>query len=120
VTLSSDPANCGSCGHQCPSGFACLAGNCQATTAQQCGRPVCDPFGRCTTTCCSQIVGDCTGVNGPRHCIIGGSVGGVTLSQCCDSSIVTGEVPWIQMCTVQSPGSPPTALAPTQGCDLCF
>lgn len=120
VALSSDPANCGVCGHQCASGFTCLAGNCQQTLPQQCGRPVCDPLGRCTTTCCSKTVSDCTGLNGPRHCVFAGSVGGVPLLQCCDSSIFSGEVPWIQMCTVQSPGSLPTALAPTQGCDLCL
>ncbi len=28
VDLSTDPGNCGSCGHSCPSGVACVAGSC--------------------------------------------------------------------------------------------
>lgn len=111
VQLLSNNNNCGSCGHKCPAGMGCSFGFCESVQ-RKCDNPVCDPnTGQCFTRCWTEIRGECTGLNGPRKCIMV-PVGGAGL-QCCDSSIFWGEVPWADIAF--NDGSPGRA-----GCDLCL
>jgi hypothetical protein len=54
LDVSSDAANCGSCGHVCPSGQTCVAGQCtgtpQCTTAADCPQ---GPAGDCQRAVCA-------------------------------------------------------------------
>src|SRR6185437_13738181 len=39
ASLNTDPQNCGTCGHTCPTGQQCVSGACQASTCQMTGCP---------------------------------------------------------------------------------
>ena len=120
VLLSTDSNNCGSCGHKCPPGMVCNFGFCESAS-QPSKNTVCDPnTGQCSTTTTTHIQGECTGVNGPKSCIL--VLGSL---QCCASNIFFGEYPYVNIttsCNSDKYGnclSPPVSDSPGQGCGVC-
>lgn len=67
--LSTNPANCGACGHACPPGFGCSAGKCVCQSAANCNA---GSAGTCTSGLC--VCGSTTCQNGER-CLPGGTCG---------------------------------------------
>ena len=114
VQLLTDPKNCGSCGHQCPTGMDCILGWCQSTK-RICDPPKCASPGNCFTKCWTETRGECTGLNGPRKCIWPAGIDAAEFpgTKCCDSNILVGEVPW--SATLFNDGSWDQV-----GCDFCY
>lgn len=113
VLLDNDVNNCGSCGHKCPTGMGCTYGFCESVT-RQCDSPQCDPnTNRCFTKCCVKTSGECTGLYGPRRCIMPAGAATGTTPVCCITGPLWGQRPWAL--TSCNDGSPDSA-----GCEPCL
>ncbi|MFT3766123.1 MAG: hypothetical protein QM820_11495 [Minicystis sp.] len=103
ASTDADPKNCGACGHVCPQGDGCKAGQCGVFCAKgkaDCNNPTPDadpdgcetPLG--TQTDCGFCGDDCTVPNSQSHC--DGQTSTCILDQCqpgfmnCDSQFNTG------------------------------
>ncbi|MDP9002656.1 MAG: hypothetical protein M3O46_21410 [Myxococcota bacterium] len=60
VTLSSDPANCGTCGHACTAGQSCSAGTCTSAPPTACTTAPCAASGANSAQCVGSPGGVCT------------------------------------------------------------
>lgn len=68
VDVTSDPKNCGGCGHACAPGFTCSAGKCACAGDASCNA---GSVGTCSTGVCSCAVKCATG----QRCLPGGTCG---------------------------------------------
>jgi hypothetical protein len=86
TSLLNDPASCGSCGHACTGGAACVGGECLTS----CPTPLVKCGARCVdvqtdSTYCG-AVGDCSGANNGADCVVDYNPDRICLSGACVSA----------------------------------